>query len=357
MARLVMLSVPCAPCALAQSGPGAGWAGGGPPPASPPEEPATHALIRTVDAVHAGISTAVENTAMRVDSFFADDRFYADSTESYARLSMESTWEHGDGTEAQARLRVRVDLPGTERRLRLFVEGGEPEGVEGSASSSIPRALDDNEYNVGFEGSLDRTGAWDIRPGLGVKAGLPPDPFVRMRAIRYERFGTWLMRFSTGAAHYLDDGTELLGRLDFDREIGERAFFRSASRIRHLRREERTDVRQELSVFHNAGRRTALAYDVGLVADDDPDWGVDQYYTRVRARWRAYKKWLFLELAPEIVFRDDDDYDPAFRVSLRLDAVFGDRYKGPVRPVAPAAGVGADADHAPRSDPFPQPGG
>ena len=306
------------------------------------EEPGR--LERAVGAVHTGISDAVERTAMRVDSFFADDRFYADSTESYARLSLQTTWEDGDGTASEARLRVRVDLPGTEHRLRLFVEGGEPDGAEGTASNSIPRALDDNDYNVGLEGQLDRTGAWDLRPGLGVKAGVPPDPFVRLRAIRYENFARWLMRFSTGAAQYLDAGTEVLARLDFDRDLGEQAFFRSGSRARYRRQDDRIELRHDFSLFRRMGRRGAIAYDVGLVADDDPDWDIDNYFTQVRARWRVYQKWLFLELTPQIIFREEDDYDASFRVSLRVDAVFGDRYRGPAPPVVtpPASLDGPD---------------
>ena len=57
-------------------------------------------------------------------------------------------------------------------RLRLFVEGGDPEVGEGTESGSIPAALDDNDYNVGLEAQLGRVGAWDIRPGVGVKRWL-----------------------------------------------------------------------------------------------------------------------------------------------------------------------------------------
>jgi hypothetical protein len=350
---LLMAAAAVSPGIFAQSGPGAGWIGGGPAPVT---NPPRHALIRTVDAVHSGISTAVENTAMRIDSFFADDRFYADSTESYARLSLQSTWEQGEDAEAEARLRVRVDLPGTEKRLRLFVEGGEPDGAEAAGATSIRDALDENDYNLGVEGSLERTGAWDVRPGIGIKAGLPPDPFVRMRAIRYERFGRWLSRFSGGVAQYLDDGTEVLSRLDFDRAVGEWTFFRSASRVRYRRQDDRIDFRQDLSLFRNAGRRLALGFDLGAVGDNDPDWDVDYYYTQVRTRWRAYQKWLFLELTPQVVFREEDDYDPTFRITLRADAVFGDRYKGPVRPVAATTNGSAARDDAELRR-TPQPGG
>ena len=281
----------------------------------------------TIHAVHGGISSAVERSARRIDAFFADDRGYADATESYARLSLQNSWESGEDTRSEARVRLRIDLPGTRERLRLFVEGGDPDDVSGEGSDSIPNALDDNDYNIGLEGQIRGTGRWDLRPGVGVKAAGPADPFVRLRAIRYAEPGDWLMRFAAGAAEYLDDGTELQTRLDFDRRINPGWLFRSASRLRYRDSKDRVEARQQFTLFQKLSGRVGLAYDLGLDADDDPDWDVDRYYTQIRARFRAYKKWLFVELRPELLFREEDDYDASFRFSLRVDIVFGERYR------------------------------
>lgn len=282
---------------------------------------------KTIDLLHTGISAGVEHSARKVDSFFADDRFYADTNKSYARVSGETTWESGEGTSSQARVRARIDLPGTRERLRLFMEGGDPEGDSGSESSSIPKALDDNDYNIGLEGQLEDTGNWDIRPGAGVKAGVPPDPFLRIRAIRYERLDGWLMRFSAGAAEYLDDGTELQTRMDFDRKINPDWLFRSGSRVRYRDSKDRIEAIQQFSLFQKLSERKALAYEVGLLAHDDPNWDVDNFYAQFRARFRVYKKWLFVEFKPQLVFREEDDYDPSFLFALRVDTVFGARYR------------------------------
>jgi hypothetical protein len=61
--------------------------------------------------------------------------------------------------------------------------------------------------------------------------------------------------------------------------------------------------------------------------DDDPDWDADQYFAQFRARFRAYRKWLFVELKPQLLFREEDDYSASFRFSLRADIVFGARYR------------------------------
>ena len=290
-------------------------------------DPDENGLKRAVDAFHASVSSRVERTAKRVDAFFADDRYYADTTETYARLGLQTTFESGESAESEAQLRVRVDLPGTEERLRLFIEGGEPEVGEGTESGSIPAALDDNDYNVGLEAQLAQIGAWDIRPGVGVKAGTPPDPFLRLRAIRYWQFGEWLSRFSAGAAEFLDDGTEIQTRLDFDRKLSPDWLFRFANRVRWLDRKDRVDATQTLTLFQRLNSRAGVGYDVGLRANDDPDWEVSAYFVQMRGRYRAYRKWLFVELAPQVVFREEDDYDPSLRLAIRVDAVFGQRYR------------------------------
>ena len=307
----------------------------GPPPVSvqgerPPDPRKPGGVESAVDRIHTGISDQLESTAKRVDAFFADDRYYADTTKTYARLSVQSTWENGEDTESRARLRARVDLPGTRQRLRLFVEGGDPEVGDDAASETIPEALDDNDYNVGLEGQFGDTGAWDIRPGVGVKAASTPDPFIRVRAIRYGRPGRWLGRFAAGVAEFVDDGTEIQARIDFDRGLTERLLFRSASRVRYRDSKDRVDFTQQFTLFQRLSGRAGLAYDVGLQADDDPEWDVDAYYTQARVRYRAYKKWLFLELTPELVYREEDNYDPSFRLTFRADIVFGARYRAQV---------------------------
>lgn len=295
-------------------------------------EPGKNGFKRAVDALHDSLSARVESTARRADAFFADDRYYADTTDSYARLSVQTTFEYDESATSEARLRARVDLPGTEERLRVFLEGGETDVGEGTESGSIPEALDDNEYDLGLEAQLPPAAGWDIRPGVGLKVSGGPDPFVRVRATRYWSLGSWLSRFAAGAAEFVDDGTEVQARLDFDRKLSPDLLFRSASRARWLDRKDRYDFVQSLTLFQRLNQRSAMGYDVGFRANDDPDWDVTAYFTQVRFRHRAYRKWLFIEVAPQVVFRQEDDYDPSFRLAIRADAVFGERYRSHAPP-------------------------
>jgi hypothetical protein len=97
--------------------------------------------------------------------------------------------------------------------------------------------------------------------------------------------------------------------------------------VRYRDSKDRIEAIQQFSLFHKLSERKALAYEVGLLAHDDPNWDVDNFYAQFRARFRVYKKWLFVELKPQLVFREEDDYDPSFLFALRVDTVFGARYR------------------------------
>jgi hypothetical protein len=308
-------------------------------PAHPPETESTNGFQRAVDKIHAGISAGVEDSARRVDSFFADDRFYTDATDSYLRVSGQTTFEDGEDDRSQARVRMRLDLPGTRERLRVFVEGGDPDDGDDATSETIPDALDDADYNIGIEMQIPDTEKWDLRPAIGVKASSSPDPFIRMRAIRYERLNGWLFRFATGISEFVDDGTEVGARVDFDRKLNPDWLFRTTTRAEYRDSKDRIEALQQFSLFQKVNDRVGFAYDVGVRADDDPDWEVDQYFTQFRSRFRVYRKWLFLELKPQIVFREEDDYDASFLFSVRLDVIFGEQYREGIRraPANPAA--------------------
>jgi hypothetical protein len=286
-------------------------------------------VLRTIDAVHAGLSMGVEASARRVDGFFADERFYDDSTRTFARVRSDTVFETDGRSGQQARVNVRLDLPGTERRLRLIVESDGLEEDTGQASDTfrVREALDDNSYNIGLESEIEGK-KWILKPAIGLKSGDPVDLFGRIRAIRYQDLGTWLMRYSATALHYLDDGPELGTRLDFDRVITpEESLFRSSTEVVWRDEDSRIEAIQRFAYFRKLSRRAALAHEAGVRVDDDPNWDVKKYFLLTRFRYRAYRKWLFVELTPAVEFRDEDNYSPTGVFTLRVDAVFGERYR------------------------------
>lgn len=295
---------------------------------SPEEEGDEHpAVLKAVDAVHRGISGGIEATAKRIDSFFGEERFFTDVTETYVQLGGKGSWEDDEDTTVESKVRVKLDLPGTRQRLRLLVQSAAT-GDEGNGdSSSLRESLEDNDYFVSLETTVAEDANWNISPALGVKASSSPDMFVRLRAVRFKSLGKWLMRFSASAAEFVDDGTVAGSRLDFDRQLSEKLLFRSSSEVLYRDEKDRTEAGHGFTFFHRLNSRHALAYEAFVQGDNDPNWDVENYGLQVRLRSRVYRKWLFVELAPQMLFRETDDYDPIAVFSLRIDGIFGARYR------------------------------
>jgi len=278
--------------------------------------------LERVDTAHEKVSDAVEFMARGVDRFFADERAFEEANETSVQVRLELISED-DSVSFDSSVRAKVQLPGSERRLRLILES-DPRELDPDAPQDDPGdAIDEpSDYIIGVEGER-LVGDWQIRPSVGVKVDWPPDPYARLRAIRYFPVGEWVGRVSGTASWFSSDGVDLDGRLDFDRKLDENKLFRSATALGWEADDSQADASQVFSVFQQTAKRTRLAYDVGLKADNDPDWEATQYFGQIRYRRLFYKTWAFVELIPRVSWKEEDDFDEELSFLVRLELNFG----------------------------------
>jgi hypothetical protein len=282
--------------------------------------------LERVDTAHEKVSGAVEFMARGVDRFFADERDFEEANETYVQVRMDIINEDGS-TSFDSSLRAKVQLPGSERRLRLVLES-DPLELDPDAPQDNPGdAVDEpSDYIIGVEGER-LVGDWQILPSVGVKVDWPPDPYARLRAIRYFPAGDWVGRVSGTAAWFSSDGVDLDGRVDFDRKLGENNLFRSATAVGWEAEDSYSDASQVFSLYQKTASRTRLAYDIGLKADKDPDWETTEYFGQLRYRRQFYKTWAFVELIPRISWADDNDFDEELSLLVRLELNFGRSFR------------------------------
>lgn len=285
--------------------------------------------LSLVDRTHEDLSTHLETLVKRVDSFFANDRAFEEATESYMRLRLDFLMDNNNGTEFKADVAIKIDLPQTEQRLKLLIESDPQEDIEAEdrPGESPIEALEQKNYSLALETELKQAGKWIIRPAAGVKFEVPPDPFVRLRVIRYHGISDWLMRFAGNAFWFNSEGIGGNARLDFDQAMGDHLLFRSSTFAEWKEENEFVTASHAFILYQQIEKwRTSIAYEMGLGATNEADWNITSYFLRLRYRQRIYKKWLFAEIRPEILFLEEDDFDPAPGISLRLEAVLGKRY-------------------------------
>ena len=314
--------------------PTGGGEGPGMPDAPVDEEP-PGPVFTMADASQDKLSGRLESMAQRMDHYFGDERAFEDATDTYIQADFATLWVESESLQFDPKVKSRLDLPGTKKRFQLLIET-DPYAEEDTGAAENPLdAVEQQDYYLSLEREARGTGKWRIRPSVGVKATWPPDLFARLRIQRYDNLGDWLARPSVVVSWFDSKGVEVRGTLDLDHALGERLMFRSSSGLRWRERDDLTSAAQTFSLFHTLDDRRGLVYETGAVADDDPRWFVDDYFVRVRFRVRLHKQWLFGEVRPQVDFYEEDNYAHTWSLMLRLEVLFGERYRAGKTPDAP----------------------
>src|SRR3569832_554002 len=251
-----------------------------PSPPTPAEEvPSTPPLLlKKAEETHIAVSHSLESMARNIAAFFAADQTYEERTRSFARV------------------RIASKL--------------------------------DNDLQIGFAGTVrvNEVNKWDVRPAAGIKLRWVPDPFLRLRATRYHDLSGWLMRTAGSVFWFTSDGLGANTTLDFDRPVGDMMFFRSSTILRWQENDQFLTAEQQLSMYHRLDPKHYLVYQVGVRANQHPDWAMQQYFVAVHYRKNVYRNWLFLELIPQIDYHVERDFEALPSITLRLEGVFGQDY-------------------------------
>ncbi len=282
-------------------------------------------LLEKTEAAHIVVSSGLERMARNIDSFFAEDKSFDEATSTYARLRLDTTLDKDYQLSFDGDLRIKIDLPRTERKLKLLIESDAKESVPDRPDESPVNVLERQDYLLSVE-SVNQAKDWDIRPAAGVRLRWSPDLFVRLRASRYRNLDGWLERASGSMFWFSNDGFGANTALEYDRRLGESWLFRSASILSWEENDQFLTAEQRVSLYQQLDQRQYLVYQLSMVATQDPDWDVRQYTAAVHYRKDVYKSWLFIELIPQVIFLEERGFDPEPSITFRLEGVFGREY-------------------------------
>ncbi len=294
----------------------------------------TYSLIgRTIGTTlrHEDISRTIDNFSRRVDSFFGDERLYDEITETYASLKLSGLYERGGELSADAKFRLRLDLPRTKNRIKLRFETEDDE-FDDEVVNALPAGtppLGDNDVNASLQVILQETRNWTVSVSPGVKLRNPLDPYAKLRLRRSFNLFTWRLRFVQSFEWFDSTGYGSKSTLYFDRRIGERSLLRLTSEA--YRNEEEyihNDFRvsQRIYFFYALNKRVGLSTEAGIIGNSRPIWHHDRYFYNVRARRDIHEGFVFLELRPQIDFYHDNDFHGEPSVMLTIEVLYGADY-------------------------------
>ena len=282
-----------------------------------------------IDTSHEVISKGLLISAKWLDSFFRNEQYEAEENRSTLRLTSSFLQEEGEDSEFDVKARLRIVAPMTKDKLQLVFAGeadDDPDFYDAPEQSG-------KQPNEGMDQKETTASLWyffktSVRDNLSARVGFRRrnGKAVVYSGPRYRhlwKFENWSVRFTESVRWFSDTGWESITSLDFERPFHKTFLYRT--HIEGTWYEERDGYYPNLtfSLYQYLSKKRALEYSLINDFETRPTDRLKEITLRVRYRQSIWRKWLFLEIIPQVRFPEDQDYDAISGIGIKLEAVFG----------------------------------
>jgi hypothetical protein len=304
---------------------------------APAERTFTEKVIgfeKAMAETHDRIEKNILDQAIRLDNFFGNP-----ATENLRKTEYELRWRNSFRIEDNgdfkygATFRANVVLSRINERLRLSIYG-DNEATESSqilpqdpGNPGFYRTATQNSrlVNTELRYQFIRTPITDFFIGTGVRVTLPMEAFIRSRyAHIYRLSDVLLFRVAeTVFLNYLDDLGETT-EISFDRQLNRKTLVRLANSATLSQDIDGMEWGSELLLLRELSPKSAITVAAGAHGNTHIAWDVGKYQVFTRYRRNFLRKWLFLELEPEVSWPRDENggYAADYSFSFRLEVLF-----------------------------------
>lgn len=281
-----------------------------------------------VDDIHGSMSENLIFAANYIDNFFSNERMDEEGSKSKIVLSYLSGHDRFLGSSTEYVIRARLHLPKTEGRLRLVLDSTDESDTEATdlnvsnleQNETVNRF---NELKAALQYVLLSSKLWQVSMNSGMRFSVPPNPFVKFRVRRLFFVDKLKIRFVESLFWYKLTGWGEYTSIDVERNVWDKFFFRSSSRVTAINDTDELSFRQSFSLFQDIGQKKLLTYTIGANADLISPTTMSTYYINTRYRHNFYKNWAFYEVVPSLFFDRVNGFTISPGILFRLDLVLG----------------------------------
>ncbi len=282
------------------------------------------------EGIHGGVERGVHRAAAWIDSFLSDERSLAEENRSWFSVRAEAFADQRGEEDLELHLGGRLVLPQFEERLHLAF-GGEPEeevasetvGPPPQPSPASPTG-EAREADLALQYMLRASSRNHIRAEVGARIDeLDVDPYVGVRWRHTLPLGDWQARAAERLRAYAEAGLDSRTTLDLERLVGEVRFFRATTYVRWREDEPGFDYGERFRLFQDVDDSRIVSFEWDNDFVTEPEDVLDALTLRVRVSHRWDNGHFLFEIAPQISWREEYDYDPSAGLFLSLELAFG----------------------------------
>ncbi len=264
------------------------------------------------------------NSARQMDDFFGEEGVVDEEPWSQIRLSATQNVRESGNNAFDFKIRGKVRLPKLRHRAALVFEGdGNNESDDETVSGEVDTNSDSSAgaalmLDVGPERSRR------VRYFLGIHGGLTnTSVYVKAQYLREWYSSRWDLRFKPDIEYDTRESLFIRVPLYVERMLREDIYYRNTTRLRWYEKEEGLFFDVDFTLFKKLHKYKYLALDLLNNYQTESKYGSGRQSSLIQARFRKaiWKKRMFFEVAPGVLFEKENDFEPEGVAYFRLELV------------------------------------
>lgn len=276
------------------------------------------------DILHLNVTGSVNETALWLDDFFADESFVVDEEpRGGARILFGLEPRTRDVEEFETRVKVKFKLPNLKNQVDVVFSDFDEELERAPVKAAQNDILaNQNRFNLALKWTKHQTenSVWSNRIGVGRKA----QPFGRSRyAARGDFSESQRYRWETSVYYYSSDGFGSHIGLQLEQDISEESVLRLDNNLFY--RDDSRDWLWQHNLYLMQQLDASSAFIAGFYIEglNEPNYRTEEYLISARWRKNAVREWLYFEVEPFVLWRRDEHFSASYGLAVRVEGFFG----------------------------------
>lgn len=258
-----------------------------------------------------------------VQTFFNSEVFEDDIGGSRAVIAFDTRREFGGDVDYKLSGRLKLELPNTNKRMKLLVAS--EDDSEYDINKKPIQNIQNATYSTAVRYLIKERSAWKTDLDIGLRGGLPFNPYTRVRARRYgDSFG-WQHRFTQNLYYLHIEGWGEATQLRLDKNILKDHLLIFNIEADYLLKNNYFDLETDVTVYRKFNEHSVLAYQVGAQGNTDRGSVVNSYFTGVKFRNRIYKDWIYASINPQIEWNKNREYRRMWVLMFNFEAILSSK--------------------------------
>jgi hypothetical protein len=258
-----------------------------------------------------------------IDTFFGDDVIDDDVSGSRAKLSFFTRRVIGQPVDYKYGISIKLVLPNTNERFNLLLQSNEEE--EGERENNPINSVENVEYSTALRYVFQETERWKVNLDTGVRWGLPPDPFSRLRLRRFAYFNDFRVKATQTLFWSANGGVGEKTSVELNQPLNIDRLIRYSGSAQYLLNDDYFKLKYGIELFHELNAKEVLAYYYRAGGDTISNTTFNNYGIGIRYRRKIYQDWVFAEVNPELETQYENEYDITPVIMFRFEALIGAR--------------------------------